>query len=243
MWIGKKGLRYWYYRYRDSEYYVMGMIAVTIVVCLLLIFYVIMPQLNNWFSIRKQVIAARGRIATLQSNITFLNSLDRATLDQQLQTASTALPPEKDFSTMLNAISDAANASGISLNDFAFQVGNIASSSGQAADIRYRDIATIKITLVANGSIDQIHTFIATLSKRTPLSEVTNLDGTGKNVSISVQFYQKPLPKIDVSGNTQLQPISAQKLALLQELSKWKSSPAVQQLFPQSASSSGVPLF
>src|SRR6266851_199854 len=128
VWIGKKGFRYWYYRFRDSEYYSLTAIGFTVLICIVLLFNIIIPELSQWFSIRNEVIAARAQIATLQQNITFINTLDKNRLNSQLQTASHALPPEKNFGFMLNAISNAAVTSGVSLNDYAFQVGNITSS-------------------------------------------------------------------------------------------------------------------
>ncbi|MGH7204152.1 MAG: hypothetical protein ACREHC_06940 [Candidatus Levyibacteriota bacterium] len=242
-WIGKKGYRYWYYRYRDSQYYAFSIISVTIVVCLVLLFNVILPEMSNWFSIRKEVIATQEKIATLQNNISFINNLDKGTLNKQLDIAASALPPQKDFGPMLNAISSAALTSGVALNDYTFEVGSVASSKGQLTDVRYKGIAVIKITLIISGSLNNVSRFITSIEKSVPIAEVTNIDGSGENVSVSVQFYQKPFPKVDVSGDQQLQPISAEKLGLLQQLQTWKQASAINNTVATPASNAAVPLF
>lgn len=61
-WIGKKGFRYWYYRFRDSQYYALSIAGITILVCTLLVFNVIIPEIANWFSIRQEVIATQAKI-------------------------------------------------------------------------------------------------------------------------------------------------------------------------------------
>jgi hypothetical protein len=242
-WIGKKGFRYWYYRYRDSQYYALSIVAVTIIVCSVLIFNVIIPEVSNWISIRQEVIATQAKIDMLQNNIGFMNNLDKTTLNRQFDTAASALPPQKDFASMLNVISSAAFASNVSLNDYTFEVGSIASASGQLTDVRYKGVAVIRIVLVVNGSLDSIRRFIGAIHTSVPIAEVTNIDGNGQNVSISVQFYQKPLPNVDVSGSQQLEQVSAEKLAVLQKLETWKQNSQGNSVPSAPASSSAVPLF
>lgn len=243
IWIGKKGFRYWYYRGRDSQYYPMALVGVAILICFFLIFYVIIPQLNSWFSIRQEVIATRARITTLQNNITFMDNLNKAELNTQLRTASQALPPEKDFGTMLDVLSNAAATSGVSLNDYAFQVGNIATSSSQLSDVRYKGVSSVKISLVVSGKIERIRRFISAVETSVPISEVINIDGNGENISLGIQFYQKPFPTMQLSGDTALTPVSAAKIGLLQKLSTWKNASETQNALVPSGSGSAVPLF
>lgn len=242
-WIGKKGLRYWYYRYRDSQYYAMVVIGLSVTVCLLLLFNVIIPQINQWFSIRQQVVETRERIAILEDNINFVNNLDRGRLETQLQNASTALPPEKDFGSMLNVLSNAALNSGVALNDYSFQVGNIASSSGVQTNIKTPGLDSVRITVVVNGQLEGILRFIRTMQTSVPLSEVVSIDGSGQNMSISVQFYQKPYPDITIPETDRLTPIADEKVLLLQELSGWDRPTRILESTSSSGSGAVVPLF
>jgi hypothetical protein len=249
-WIGKKDARYYYYKYRDSEYFSLGWMALVVVVCLVLIFNIIIPQLTTWFSIRDEIVATRQRIDVLQQNIAFMNNLNKNELDSQLATATNVLPPEKDFGSMLNVLADASISSNVSLNDFSFQVGNVASSSAAAApgaaagtESRYRGLASIKITVVVAGTVDNIRRFIQTVEKSVPVSEIVNIDGSGQTISISVQFYQKSLPNIALQPDQKLQPLSADKVNLLQQLATWRKSQPVPDLSGEVGSASALPLF
>ena len=242
-WIGKKGLRYWYYKYRDSEYFSLGFTAVTVVGCIVLLFYVIIPQVTSWFSIRDEIIATRARIAVLQDNINFMNNLDKGQMNAQIQTAAGALPPEKDFGSMLDLLANASVTSGVSLNDFTFQVGNVASSSGMVTDSRHKNIASVKITVVALGTVTQVKNFITAVQNSIPVSEVVNIDGSGQTISLSIQFYQKSLKDVNIQPDQPLKPLSAEKFALLQQLNTWKKNQAAPAFEASDASSAAMPLF
>ena len=242
-WIGKKGMRYWYYKYRDSEYLSASMIVGTVIACFFLIFNVILPQITNWFSIRDEIVATRARISVLQDNINFMNNLDKGMLNSQLSTATNALPPEKDFGSMLDAVTEASVISGVSLNDFSFQVGNVASSSGTVSDTQRKGLASIKITVVAVGTVDRVRKFIQTLEKSIPISELVNIDGSGQTISLSIQFYQKSLPDLQIQPDQQLTQLSAEKVNLLQQLASWKKSQPFQMVGDANASASALPLF
>ncbi|HVA96282.1 MAG TPA: hypothetical protein VND99_01385 [Candidatus Acidoferrales bacterium] len=246
VWIGKKGFRYWYYLYRDSKYYSYSLIGITFIVSFVLIFYVIIPELTNWFSIRDEIAATQQRISVLQQNISFINNLDKAVLNSQLQTATDALPSDKNFGSMLQALSKASADSGVSLNDFSFQVGNLSSSTNHTHVIvpQNNGLSNILITVVANGNINSIKNFIKDLGNNLPLSEVTNIDGNGGNVSVSIQFFEKPFPNISFSGDTPLTPLSSSKVTLLQSLSKIDTAANGNQNAATVVSSgSAVPLF
>lgn len=245
-WIGRKGLRYWYYKYRDSEYLSLVIMISTVGICLLLIFNVIVPQVTTWFSIREEVAATEARIATIEQNISFMNNLDRNELNNQLLTATKALPTEKDFGTMLNVISESAVTSGVSMNDFSFQVGNVASSAaglGLVNDSQHKGLASIKITVVAIGTIDGIKRFINTVEKSVPVSEVVNIDGTGQTISLSLQFYQKAIPEINIQPDKPISRLTASNLALLQSLATWKESEPLPSFDFNTATGGALPLF
>jgi Tfp pilus assembly protein PilO len=240
-WIGKKGFRYWYYKFRDSELYSFTTLVVAIFICVVLLIYLILPELNNWFSIRQEVVATRQRIAVLQQNITFMNNLDRNVLNQQLLTSTEALPSQKDFASMLNSISNASANSGVSLNDYSFQVGNIASSSGKS--VATNQLTPIQVIVVVNGNIDQIRKFINVIENSLPLAEVTMINGSVPNTAVTIDFYQKPFPTSNFSPGTPLAPIANDKVTLLQKLSEWQNTSGTQSTSPSTSSRSATPLF
>lgn len=240
IWIGKKGFRYWYYKFRDSEWFTFTFVGIALLVSVALVVYWVIPELSNWFSIRDEVLATRQQIAILQDNINFLNNLNRNTLKQQLQIATDSLPAEKDFGGIINDVSNASLVSGVTLNNYSFQIGDIASSSGQ---IEYNGLTSIQIILTVIGNTNNLFKFIQKLENSIPLSEITAINGNEGNYSLTVQFYQKPFPPSDFSADTLLTPLTAKDAGLFQMLSNWQNStPTKNYSLPQGANS-GVPLF
>lgn len=242
--LGRKSLRFWYYRYKDSPYYSLGIAAVVIVVCLFLFFYIIIPQFGRWFSLREEVIATRERISILQNNINFINNLDKSRLNTQLQVASAALPAQKDFGSMLAVLSDAAISSGVSLGDFVFQVGDVNSKSTGLQDPIRKGYSLVILTVGITGNIDGVRRFIHEVQQRLPLAEVTNIDGDGQTISITIQFYQKQFPSLTLHDEQPIRPVSDANVALLDKISKWRTQPVPVQNFQSPGASGGaVPLF
>lgn len=242
-WIGKRGFRYYYYRYRDSQYYSFGIIGAVIFVCTLLVVFVILPEINQLVSIQNEVASTQQNIQVLQNNLTFINTMDKGNLATQLQTVSQALPPEKNFGLILNSISNASITSGVTLTDYAFQVGNIKNVPNTPSDGSPQDAVTV--TVVVSGNVDAVKKFIFAIENSLPIAEVTAIDGSGNSDAITIQFYQKPFPTIGFNPEDQLSPLTQNKLSLLQKLEKWSASgqPATSSDNSASASATDVPLF
>ena len=244
VWIGKKNLRFWYYRYKDSPYFSFSIIGITIVVCLILIVQIIIPQLQTWFSIRDEVVATRERISVLRNNLAFMGSLDRTLLNTQLETATAALPPQKDFSAILNAIFESALQSGVSLGDFSFNVGNVsAAAAGKPGDASQKDLSSIEVTLVLSSNLDGAKRFLTKIKEKLPLSEVVKLEGNLQSTTVTIRFFQKPFAKIVYQDTQPLPPVSSVNQQLLQQLSGWKVSTQQNFALPSGTSAERIPLF
>ncbi|HSX08909.1 MAG TPA: hypothetical protein VLF93_02040 [Candidatus Saccharimonadales bacterium] len=243
-WIGKKGFRYWYYKFRDSELYSFTTVLITMVICLGLVIYWIIPELNNWFSIRDEVVSTKQHISTLQQNIDFMNSLNKDALNQQLQVATNTLPADKDFGAILDSISNASANSGVALNDYSFQVGDIASSSAlPAKDATGNGFSSVQVVVIVNGTFGQLRNFIKSLENSFPLSQVNIVDGGQGSLSISILFYQKPFPYDTFSAETPIAPLSEDQNELLQKLSQWNTATGTRNASQQTGSGSAIPLF
>jgi hypothetical protein len=155
---------------------------------------------------------------------------------QNLQIVSVALPPNKDFSGVLDGISVAANKSGVFLGDYEFQVGNISTPS-----ISIQSFPSLQITLKINGGVSGVTRFITELYKTVPLSEVSSVKVSNSDSEITALFYYKPFPPLGFNSSLPINTVSPQGLSVINTLSSWNNAvkvivPAVQQ---SSASSSG----
>lgn len=242
--LGKNNWKFWYYRYKDSPYYSLTFIVLAILVCAVLIFQVIIPQLQSWFSIRDEVLATQERINIMRNNTNFMNNVDRSVLNNQMQIAFQALPQEKNFDAILTAISDSALRAGVSVGDYSFLVGEVASVSGQSADPTQHGYSSVEITLNLASGVDGTKRFLKEVREKLPLSEVVQVEGNQQISTVTLRFYQKPFPNISFNKAEPIVPVSDANRQLLQQLSSWQANPLPQDLVTPSGSASGaVPLF
>lgn len=242
--FGQNDLRFYYLRFKDSGYYSLSIIILTIFICIILLLSVVVPQVEKYFSIRNEVIAQREKIRIINENINFMNSLDKVALDSQLQTASRALPPEKDFVSILNAISDSAILSGVTIADYNFEVGEIASESAVVPGQVSQPESTIGINIQIDGGINGVKNFLKEMNEKLPLSEVESVDHSSTSTSVSIKFHYKTLPDISFAEDKPLGVISAEKKILLEKLALWQSKSLNQEfLAPLGSESGSSPLF
>ena len=200
-----------YERYRE---YIVPFAV--IFACLVLIVRIIIPQVQDFIATVNTVKELQGQILVLKNNVQFLTGLDDSTLDSQIRIASSALPVEKDFAGILNAISLASARSGASLGDFSFAVGELSTMSAQLAPQ-----PSIQVALTVSGDVFLAQRFIQELSKTVPLSEVLNVAVSGRSASLTTVFYYRVFPPIQFDASMQLSDLSQNEEQLLNKLSSW----------------------
>ena len=244
VWRGQNSVRFIYYTYKDTSYFSFLVFAVTILVVLLIILNIIIPQFQNWFSIQDESIATRDRVAILNSNISLMSSLNKDTLENKRKLVLAALPAEKDFGEIINAVSVSSLRSGVSVDDFAFGLGPIASTSGIKAK-GGTDIDSIALTLMIKGNIDSVKSFIKEMQEKVPLSEVVSVDSGsgGGTTTLSYLFYSKIYRPLKAPIDQPIPPISTDNTAMLNTLSKWNSDIGTSLDQSPPPPSSSVPLF
>ncbi|MEK7571385.1 MAG: hypothetical protein AAB553_03850 [Patescibacteria group bacterium] len=239
---GQKSLRFWYLRYKDSPLYAGAVFGVISTVSLILLIFLVIPQIQSWFSLREQVVQMEQKIAVLRNNTTYLQSVDRAQVQKQLDISLAALPWDKQVDSILQAINNASITSGVGLGDFAFQIGNVSTlAASVTSDPETRGLNTTRVNISVTGSLARVQKFLETLQKSLPLSEVISAEGTSQSTNILMQFYQKPLPSLSFKPDKPIVPVSAQDTALLNQLSEWKVPIVPDQVIE--SSNAAIPLF
>ena len=205
--------------YKKNKDYLIPII--TIIVCFILLVQVTIPQIGLFSKKQAEISTERIKLETLNNNFSILSCLDDSTLNSQFDLAVLALPSEKKFESVLNAINLAASKTGVFLGDFEFQVGDLSKTGpGKIAP-------SLKLTLLINGGASETVSFVKELYKSLPLSEVSDIQVNNKNSTISISFYYKPFAS--VSDNTLLlSKISKPQLDLLNEISSWNNYQSLQ---------------
>jgi Tfp pilus assembly protein PilO len=213
-----KSLRLLYYRYKDTQWFSLSIAVFILLIIALLIGRVVFPQVQNWLSIQNEVASTRQRLEILRSNEQQVQLMNDAVLNTQLQTVTSALPVEKDFTGVLGSVAVAGAKAGVSFDDYTFQVGPL---STKAAALTQDP--SIELSFIIRGSLESIILFLKEISEKVPLSQVVSVDYTETGANISLLFFYKVIPeRIPISYTEPMKQIQGNNATLLQTLGRWK---------------------
>lgn len=244
VWRGQNSAKFIYFRYKDSPYFSLVILSISIIVCFLLILQIIIPQAQDWFTIRDEAIATRQKISIIQGNSTFMLTLNKSILERNRQLAIHALPAQKDFGEIVNAIAIAAVKSGVSVDDFSFSLGLVSSTSAELKKHPEMKDPVTKLRLSLRGDINKLKSFIVETSEKLPISQVESLEMSNGGIYISLVFYSKPYVAPRISEDDPIRPLSPENNSIFTKLSKWDEASSFYYENQQTLSpSSAVPLF
>lgn len=193
---------------------------------------VIIPQIQGLFTIKAKAQEASKKISVIRNNFNLLSNMSDSTLDSQLQILSFALPINKDFVGILNAVSSASYKSGVIVGSFQLQIGDLSQTP-----IDKSGTSTITLNLNIDGSVKDVSSFVGELGKTLPLSEVYSVE-IGSNLStVSIVFYYKPLPPITHNDSLPITPLSDKSIALINKISGFNSTLSGESFTPSSSES------
>lgn len=193
-----------------------------ILVSILVIIYVITPQIQQYFNSQNSVNTEQQKLNTLNANYNLLNSLNDAQIAANLNILSQALPAQKDFAGIINAVSYVSAKTGVSVGNFEFSLGDLSAST--FAGTAY---PSTKISISLKGNPKNIANFASEIVKTMPIAEVTSMNVAGNASTLGVLFYYKPFPPQNISNQTQILPLSASDQLLIKQVSAWNSTGAV----------------
>lgn len=221
----------YYYRYKDSVRFSLGVIGGIFLITASLILFIVFPQIQSWFSLQSEVNATKSRISILKSNQSLLTSTSDPVLSKQFDIVKSALPYEKDFVGILEAINTATVKSGVVLNDFSFQVGDLSTKSAQLLP---QTAISIQLSLI--GELTRIEEFLKEIYEKVPLAEVIKVSYTKGGSSISLIYFYKIAPtQIQLSYIQPIKSMNENHFLLLKTLEEWRASR--QSIIPRSSQS------
>ena len=189
-----------------------------ILVSILIIFLILLPQIQQFFSSEQTLKRENEKLSILKNNYDFLSNLSDETVDENLNVLSLALPANKNFAGIVNEISTASIESGVTVLNFSFQVGNL------TADIKEKaKYPTLQLTVRLSGGSIAIANFVGQLYKTVPTAEVTSIKVKGKDASVTILFYYKSFPAQTVSEEEPIAKLTAKENALIQQISSWNN--------------------
>jgi Tfp pilus assembly protein PilO len=210
-----------YYSFRYSAYYPVVMPTLFICAGVGIFMFVVLPQFQNWFSIRDEVEVTQARITTMKENQTMLQNLTKPVLDTQFEAATKALPHDKNFTGIVNTISKATVLSGVRIDDYQFTLGMIKErNSIKKANLESQPV---QVELIVDGSVDNFNSFLAALEQSLPLSQVEAINYSQKKGRVVLVFFMKPLPKLNITYSDPIPGFTKKEKDILNSLYSWSA--------------------
>ncbi|MEK7551583.1 MAG: hypothetical protein AAB532_03205 [Patescibacteria group bacterium] len=200
--------------YRKYKSFILPVII--IIVCVILLFLVIFPQIKAVLDAKEKEVIERQKLEVLKNNYNLLQNMNLDKLNTELAMLSRTLPPTKDFAGIINSISDKSVKAGVRIGDFEFTVGNI--SKDTEGTIVF---PSIQITLDVVGEPESVLNFVRQLYRSMPLCEITTIEQGGKSARIKIQFFYKAFPQGPVNKESPIVAFASIDTALINELSSW----------------------
>jgi len=194
--------------------------SVIIIACFLVFSEFIVPQVKGFFYLQGQINQERDLLQVTRQKLQFLSNMNDNELDYNVQLASSTLPTDKDFISILSAISQVAAKSNVSLGDYGIQAG-IPLTQPQDTNA----LSAIEVSVVLNGNLQGLTSFMKNLSSSIPLSEVgdVEIDTSGLNL-LKISFYYQPLSKTTFDTSQSIEAFSPGEQSLLDTLSLWQNT-------------------
>lgn len=189
---------------------------ITIAACLLLFWLVVLGQIQSWFAMKDAITTNAQDLAVMHQNLTMVTQLNDQQLDLTLQTATKALPAEKDFAGIIDSLQTAASIAGTSLDDYTFQLGDLSGldQQGKASQL------PVQLNVMLRGGAVEAQRFIHQLKNQLPLADATSVAvNLNTSVTVTVIFYYAQLPKITFVNTNPLPVLGADDQKLLNSLS------------------------
>ena len=212
-----------YYRFRDSPIYSISIFLVVILTCIVLIWKIVIPLTQRWFSIQREVRETEAKIKIVKANIGIMQDLDKTNLDDKIDTAIAAVPADKDFFGIFTAIVDSAVKSGVLLGKFSFSPGTLASDSASTS----KSERPIDVSLPIEGDLEDIKSFMKEINEKLPLSESETLVadvGSSTEAKLRLLFTYKTFPLITYTYTEPIKSFTEEELSLINQLTSWKLS-------------------
>lgn len=188
---------------------------VIMLISIILFFQFVIPQFKTLLKVQKEVKESSLRLEILRKNVDVLTNVNEQILDSQLRILNLALPLNKDSIGILNSVYSTSQRTGVNLGSFSFKIGDLTQSENND------NFPVVKLVVPIDAGVTAINSFVETISKTFPLSEVYFVKVGNASSTIGLSFYYKPLGAPNYSRDVSISLISKKGLTLLNQLSEF----------------------
>lgn len=203
--------------YLENKEFSLPFLAIGI--SFILFFVFILPQVLSFPSKKTSRDQEVVRLNEIKVAKLLLAGVNERALDTQIELATNALPSEKDYGAILNAITKAANLSNSQLDGYGF----FGSSTAQPAAAKNKTPnLTFKISI--NGDPKQVVKFVNELYKTSPVAGLTNIEYGGGITELTVEFYYKAFAPEVTSSEILPRELTVKEKETLEKISDWNQA-------------------
>lgn len=201
--------------YLRNKMYIVPSVAILVAVALF--FFVVVPLVQEYFSLKEEEKNIQEKITKLKDNTSFLSGVNTAEVDNAFETSLLALPIEKDFDGILSSIDSAASDANVTLGDYSLQIGDLSSESTKVTTA-----LPLQVNLTISAGLAGTRKFIAALATKLPLSEVAKIQVSDVSSSLALVFYYKQFPALSFDGTEKLTLFTQKQNTTIEQLSTFK---------------------
>jgi len=211
---------------------VIGIIAIGIV------WQVAIPQVYSIMQVRTDSELKQAEIAKLEASLSALNSYNDANLDDNIKTATTALPASKEILAMYLAIVSASTKAEVTITTFATRIGTLYTRKGaKALDVDKKEPGDAAPALLMSLTIDatsteEIQRFTDELHAVLPLAEVKTIDYSGTDAQYEISFYYNTVDTQTLSKQVNISALTRAEQELLEQMKVWNQQTVAPSAIP-----------
>jgi len=207
---------------------------IVILSSVLLFIIFILPTLLSFSTKKGERDIEVAKLNQIRAAKEVLATANPETLDSELELASLALPAEKNFEIVLNAISTAASQSISQIDSYQFTDNRVNDLNAE------NSIPSVAFTIDVIGDESQAAQFIAELYKTYPISDVKGVSYNEGVSTISVVFYYKPFTAVQAADAALAREKSSEESKAMNEISKWSETNFIPSFIDQSEASNSA---
>lgn len=211
-----------------KKYLILGWPVMAIVIALALTFFIIIPQLVNYFSTQKTINATKARTAFINSKADNLSAIDVTDYKDNLNIALAALPEDKDIPAAVSQIQATLSASKLQLNDMTFSNNSLPVDQSSSIPATLQNY---QIKIDVTGTQDALIAFMGNIKNGPEIMKVISIDLSSNkpgvfDAALDLAVYYQGTPSSLGSIEQPVSPPTPEETATLTKLqNQTQSSP------------------
>lgn len=177
---------------------------------IIILVFVVIPQLLNYFHIKSEIFSLDTRVNTLEAKASELLNIDDEKNRRDLVLAFNLLPPEGDVPQIFVLLQGILNQSGVILKNISFNTSSGASATTEES---------FKVHLAVSGTLPLIKNFLVKIGEAPMIFQIEAINANFQSAEVEAEFplkvYFKKIDTLSAPLEAQLPQITDEEELLL----------------------------